>query len=609
MNKTIVVFNPGQLSSEVWLPALWSQAKTYYEHHGKKVSNWTWAPCFADIHSNDYNKIKEILEYNKPDVFAVSLYVWNYGIGHEIAQWVKQRWPNCFVITGGPHQYFKHDVRWFADHAHIDASLPGDSYGELCIQEILDNIDIDGTIDYNTVTNLCYPYGKSRLPKYSIKQTSTKTKKNFDYSWPSFAEQKNHIDQFVVYAKSNNQNCKLLSIIETTRGCPYGCTYCDWGGGINTAVIKKNVNSVYQDIELLCSYDLTYLYLADANFGIFGDRDVEIMKKLIKYNQKFKHNIKLGYGGFAKTENKIDYVKEILTLDIKNHLSNSKEIKLSMQTLDVEILNNINRKNIKLELQLKKFQPLANNSKLPIYIEMILGLPGMTLEKFYHELNTLGKHNLSVMWYEWLLLPEAPAYHREYQAQFGIHSVVKTNGWAWPENRSERNVVVETNSYTRYDYLEMLLATSLYHSFIQGGLYQDSIKWIQQNHKIEIGDAIKRIYKHLPDKEKLMHQWQNILDNPAHACHFQLPNNRTVYIGFYYAMLAFSDSENFLTHLENCLAHEFACPKKILQLDRCRTITSHNTINDRFDSVLEQFANYKNSQKILRTRRKLFGIF
>jgi hypothetical protein len=36
MKKTVVVYSPSRFQNEVWLPALWSQAKTYYEKHGKK---------------------------------------------------------------------------------------------------------------------------------------------------------------------------------------------------------------------------------------------------------------------------------------------------------------------------------------------------------------------------------------------------------------------------------------------------------------------------------------------------------------------------------------------------------------------------------------------
>jgi hypothetical protein len=622
MTKTVVVYSPSRFENDVWLPALWCQAKTYYEKHGQRQESWHWAPCIADIHSNNLDKVKLILGHIEPDVFAVSLYVWNYTIGHQVAQWVKQRWPNCLVITGGPHQYFKHDDNWFRNHPYIDASLPGDCYGELCIQQILDNLDDNGDLDYNTIADLCYPIGKNRRLAYSKHRSTVLDKKKFDYNWTSFAEQKIHVDHFINHARLNNPECKILSILETTRGCPYGCVYCDWGGGINTAVIKKDLDIVKQDLELLCSYDLKYLYIADANLGIFGDRDVEIIKNLVEYRAHYQTNIKLGYGGFAKTPNKLEYIKKILKLDVANQLSNSKEIKISMQSLDSEVLKNIDRKNIDLKSQLIAFEPIAKKQKLPLYVEMILGLPGQTLEKFYKELDVLGENWLSVMWFEWLLLPEAPAYDHAYRTKFSISTLTKQKGWAWDESNSERNVVIQTYSYTSNDYLEMLLSSSLYQMFVQGGFYRESVDWVQKQ-GTKTGQMIQTFYHELTENFDCHAQWSRILSDPNCPCHFDLPNGRSVYVGYYFAMLSFLDPQKFLSLVEKCFLEKFNCPKKILKRDQKRTINVDNvntrtwlldysvsmSNNNVFDTVLEQFVNYNNSQQILRAKHRVLNPF
>ena len=157
--KTVVICNFPRFSGEIWMPYLWASAKTYYELYGLRKDEWTWAPCYADVYSSDYkDKIKESLLEAQPDVFAISLYVWNYTLAHEIAAWVKTTWPECIIVSGGPHQYFKHDLNWFKEHWYLDASLPGDCYGELCFKEILDNYDT--AMDWNSVTDARYPRRK-----------------------------------------------------------------------------------------------------------------------------------------------------------------------------------------------------------------------------------------------------------------------------------------------------------------------------------------------------------------------------------------------------------------------------------------------------------------
>ena len=120
----------------------YAQNTGVYEKYGARVNEWQWVPCYADVYSAEYEeKIYEILEKNPPDVFAISLYVWNYSLAHKIAAWVRNTFPQCIIISGGPHQYFKHDLNWFKEHWYLDASSPGDCYGELCFKEILDNYD------------------------------------------------------------------------------------------------------------------------------------------------------------------------------------------------------------------------------------------------------------------------------------------------------------------------------------------------------------------------------------------------------------------------------------------------------------------------------------
>ena len=590
--KNIVVYNPARYNNEIWLPAFWSQAKTYYEKHGTKKQQWYWTPCTADLHSDNFEKITSILEQAEPDVFAISLYVWNYKLAHQVAKWVKQRWPKCFVISGGPHQYFKHDLNWFNNHPYLDASLPGECYGELCLQQILDKIDNHGQVDFDEITDLCYPAGKNKLPTHSKKRSTIIDKKSFDYNWSSFAKQKDHIDQLVSYARENIPDCKVLAIVETTRGCPYGCVYCDWGGGINTSVIKKESEVIKQDLELLCSYELAYLYIADANFGIFGQRDIEIMQTLVDLRKRYQSDMKIGYGGFAKTPNKLEHIRKILELDIKNQLSNSQQIKISMQSLDDQVLKNIDRKNIDLEQQVDAFLPLAKSKKIPIYVEMILGLPGMTLNKFYHELDILGQNNLSAMWYEWLMLPETPAYDPAYREQYGIDIITKTHGWAWADPLSKMDIVIQTNSYSRKDYLEMLVATSVYHVLIHGGLFASSIEWIKKNHAITIGRLIKDLYRDLLDSSILQAQWREIVTDTEKNCFFDI-NGHQVFGGQYFLGLLCFD-QNFVYKVATWLKNTYECPDKKIKKDLADKIDHWD-----YNQLLTKFLLYSQPGKLL----------
>ena len=81
-----------------------------------------------------------------------------------------------------------------------------------------------------------------------------------------------------------------------------------------SSYVKRDLEYVKRDLDTLCTLNLTYLYFADANFGIFGDRDVEIIDYLAKTREKNNQRFSVGYGGFAKTENRLPYIKKILKI-------------------------------------------------------------------------------------------------------------------------------------------------------------------------------------------------------------------------------------------------------------------------------------------------------
>src|SRR5690606_35936932 len=65
--------------------------------------------------------------------------------------------------------------------------------------------------------------------------------------------------------------------IETNRGCPYGCTFCDWGSSTLSRIRKFSIDRVAAEIEWAASHGVAAIDITDANFGIMS-RDVEIAR-------------------------------------------------------------------------------------------------------------------------------------------------------------------------------------------------------------------------------------------------------------------------------------------------------------------------------------------
>ena len=585
-----MIYSPAKFAGEAWLPTFWSQAKTYYERNGRCQDQWYWYPCHADALADDLEQVKAMVLDARPTVLAISLYVWNANTALELAQWVKHALPQCLIISGGPQQDFKYDATWFQRHPYIDCSLPGENYGELCLAELLDNWS--ERMDFNHVSDVRFPMGRQRV--MCVSKKSLQDKRTFDYAWPSYANQKQAMLDYIGFVKDRYPSPKIMGIVESTRGCPYGCTYCDWGGGINTRVIKKDHDSIMADLDFLASLDLKLLFMADANLGIFGDRDVAIMQQLAAARRKHGSNVKIGYSGFAKTENRLEYIKQIMQIDLDNDLSNQNEIKISMQSLHDSVLKNIDRQNIPLDDQVQAFTSLRTRGQARVYVEMILGLPGINLDLFYDELDQLGRRWLAVQWYEWILLPGTPAYDPTYRRQHQMVTVKKTKGWAYHEPGAAREVVVGGRDFDTNHYLQMLLSAGLYSAIIQGGIYKRSLAQV----KDQLGDIVRETCEsYLKSHNWLEQEWQKLLHDPAQVMELPIDQDR-VYALFYFMALCYVKPWEILPRLKQALIK-----RKVSRLALWWDEQSHTCWNRdqrSLSRVLEQFLNYKQTGSVLR---------
>ena len=80
----------------------------------------------------------------------------------------------------------------------------------------------------------------------------------------------------------NNPDVLWSMTVETNRGCPHRCTFCDWGTVTYGKINKFGLNRVAEQILLGLENKVGFIFNADANFGMFKERDIEIAKMFRK---------------------------------------------------------------------------------------------------------------------------------------------------------------------------------------------------------------------------------------------------------------------------------------------------------------------------------------
>ena len=332
---------------------------------------WSYANQFEDIQANC--QLKEIIfrreppddildRLDRPSMCGFCCYLWNEQYCLYLAREIKQRWPECVVIFGGPQSNGK-----MLQYGFIDSIVMAE--GEEAFLEALRNL-IAGREPEQF-------YTKRRLEHLDI--PSPYTTGLFDPLLEQFPD--------AVWAMT----------FETNRGCPYACTFCDWGGITYSKVKKFSMEKVRYDLMWAVGRPITYLLSADANFGIFKDRDIEVAR-LIRY---VADNSRVDGVNVQYAKNSTEIVFEMAK--IIGPLSRG--ITVSVQSMNPDTLEAIKRTNMDIA-NIERMMELSREHGVMTYTEFILGLPLETRDTWRQGLTDAleaGQHNHIDLWFCQLL--------------------------------------------------------------------------------------------------------------------------------------------------------------------------------------------------------------
>lgn len=352
---------------------------------------WSYASQFNDIKQN-FNLVDIIFRREDPnDVLSrlhdpvycgFSCYVWNEKYCLMIAQEIKKRWPNCVIQFGGAQSSTQ-----LAKHKFIDSIVLAE--GEESFLDTLRCI-IDGKAPEQF-------YQKKRLQNLDIPSP---------YTTGVF-------DKII----SETPDAVWSMTFETNRGCPYACTFCDWGGITYSKVKKFDLEKIKADLEWAVGKPISYLFCADANFGIFKERDLEIAKMIRHVADRGRiDSVNLQYA-----KNSTDIVFEIA----KTLGNLSRGITVSVQSMNDLTLKAIERKNMDIN-NIRHVMDLSKQHDILTYTEVILGLPLETLDSWkqgFSDILEMGQHNHIDMWFT-QLLENSELNQLNSRLKYGIKSIV-----------------------------------------------------------------------------------------------------------------------------------------------------------------------------------------
>lgn len=324
--------------------------------------------------------VDSVLEkIENPAVVAFSTYIWNCNFNKEVARRIKEKYPECVIIFGGHH--VAPGGGMLEECPYIDYLLHGE--GEVIFRRLLRAlIGLDKAEEIP---------GISMRTENGILTNPEMISTECDFPSP-------YTEGYFDAILAENPDTVFMALIETSRGCPNSCAYCDWAS-MKSKIRKFPIERVYAEIDWLSEHKIYGLGSADSNFGMFS-RDIEIADKIVE-NKKAT-----GYPVKFQTSYEKNSSKKVFDIGLKLEKSGlSKGITLSFQSMTDEVLRNIGRHNISTEF-FSELMGLYNEAGVATYTELILGLPGETCDSLVDSLDkllVLGQHNsIYVHNCEWL---------------------------------------------------------------------------------------------------------------------------------------------------------------------------------------------------------------
>jgi len=492
-------------------------------------------------------------EMEDPVVIGVSCYAWNFYGCVELSKGIREKYPDVILVWGGPMIPNDEDrIEEFSkEHQYVDIIVHME--GEITFSDIL--IKIINNESYNDC------HGTTMINESGFK-TNISRDRITDFTIVPSPYLNGIFDRILTKYK----NYIVGALWETSRGCPFKCSFCDWGNSSVNKVNRLEVDRCLKEIEWVSKNNLNYVYATDANFGIGFKRDMEIAKGFVKIanSNGFPNTLVLNW-----TKNSSQNIIELA--DVLNKGKVTTNVTLSYQSFHPPVLEAIQRKNIKLSymLELKK---MFHDRGLATYTELILGLPQETMDTFIAGIDKIYSPNIKDQVSIYLCVILENTHLLRSQERYGIQTSECAVGLNRRKFKFKRfgvdNIVVGTNAMPTKDWERTYDVAFLFLCLHNLRVAYFVILYLKYNFDIKVTDFVKfildnsekyssfdRAVKHLKHNRQLIRDGVNSVSEvegsdgvnftPHEAITFLLLNNfEETYENLYHIVKDFLREQN-----------------------------------------------------------------
>ncbi len=402
----------------------------------------------------------QAIQRSGPGIVLFSHYLWNSEGFLAVSEGVKRLVPECITVHGGPSvpKYDYACAAFMAKHPHVDIAVRGE--GEVTLADLLDQL-------------ASVPRGTDWRPAIADVRGITFCPDPKDRTQVLRTEERERLlDLDTIpspylngyFDTAQNQDW-IAAILETNRGCPYSCTFCDWGSATMQKVRQFDLARVQAEIEWTARRRMEVLWLADANFGILA-RDVEVAEMIAAAKARYGYPRQV-VANYAK--NATPRLTEIVRIFSRAGLA--AEGIIALQTTDPHTLDTIRRSNIKTE-RYEDLLAIFQQEHMTVSTDLLIGLPGATVESFQSDLQFCFDRRVHAKAYTCMVLPNSQMGHRDYMQEHGI----VVDDW---------NFVISTKTASADDIQKMQQFYEVYLVATEFSVFAYLLRFLQKEHQIQ----------------------------------------------------------------------------------------------------------------------------
>lgn len=346
MNITWLSLNASYSHSSLALPLLHRMCM-----HRK---DWNWQAAHSTINDKPNSIVSKCLS-TKPDVLLATAYLFTVEAILKVCERLKTLQPDLKIILGGP-EFLGDHTAFLQKYPFVDGLLRGE--GEAVIESILAN-----TRD---------------LSKASVSGLSFRNNSGDIVEDSRFAPELDASDLPDPFESPFLDFSKSFVQIETSRGCTSKCSFCT--SALSEGLRTYPIEVTRSQLDLARTHGIKEIRILDRTFNTPPQRAYEFLKCFLEEYPEMNFHLEL-YPNLLN--------EEILEL-CSQAKSGQLHLEVGLQSTSSDILKGIQRASFSRRAQ-TSLKALCEMPSVPVHVDLIIGLPGQSLEDFLNDLETLSR--------------------------------------------------------------------------------------------------------------------------------------------------------------------------------------------------------------------------